>query len=38
MTKNGAADDKEHLRRKEYSKALTKLQAEICKLQAWIKH
>lgn len=26
MTKNGAADDKEHLGRKEYSKALTLLQ------------
>ena len=33
---DAASDGK--LKRKEYEKALRKLQAELCKLQAWVKH
>jgi len=44
MAKGGSekgADDEKHdakLKRKKYDKELRKLQGELCKLQAWVKH
>src|SRR5919106_6028182 len=39
MAKDGKDDDKNHgkLKRKEYEKALRRLQVELCHLQAWVK-
>src|SRR5262245_26952693 len=36
--KNHDDDDKSKLKRKDYEKKLRKLQAELCLLQAWVKH
>ena len=33
-----AGDGKPKLKRKEYEKELRRLQAELCHLQAWVKH
>jgi polyphosphate kinase 2 len=38
MTKKVERGDKKRLRRKQYLKELTRLQAELCKLQDWIKY
>src|SRR5215472_19359637 len=40
MAKNHGQDDngKSKLKRKEYEKELRRLQAELCLLQAWVKH
>src|SRR5215469_10879958 len=40
MAKNHGQDDngKSKLKRKEYEKELRRLQAELCHLQAWVKH
>ena len=40
MAKNHGEDDngKSKLKRKEYEKELRRLQAELCHLQAWVKH
>jgi polyphosphate kinase 2 len=38
MASNGKPDGGKKLKRKKYEKALRKLQAELCKLQAWVKH
>jgi polyphosphate kinase len=35
-TKNG--DSNQRLKRKAYEKELRRLQAELCKLQDWVKH
>ena len=32
------SDSQSKLKRKKYEKELSKLQAELCKLQAWVKH
>ncbi len=37
MAKN-QTDDKSKLKRKKYEKELRRLQAELCKLQDWVKH
>ena len=37
-TKKSDGADERHLSNKEYSKELRKLQAELCKLQEWVKH
>src|SRR5687768_13781093 len=41
MAKDGNGDDEKHggkLKRKKYEKELLKLQGELCRLQAWVKH
>jgi polyphosphate kinase 2 (PPK2 family) len=38
MASNGKAVDGRKFKRKKYEKALRTLQAELCKLQAWVKH
>lgn len=38
MSKKNSKHNDEKLRRKSYEKELRKLQAELCKLQAWVKH
>jgi polyphosphate kinase len=38
MAKKQALNDKARLKRKKYEKELRRLQAELCKLQDWIKH
>jgi polyphosphate kinase 2 len=38
MSKNKSKAENGKLTRKEYDKELRKLQAELCKLQAWVKH
>ncbi len=38
MPKTLAAAHREPLKRKQYDKELRKLQAELCRLQAWVKH
>src|SRR5215813_10909393 len=40
MAKNHGQDDngKSKVKRKEYEKELRRLQAELCQLQAWVKH
>jgi polyphosphate kinase 2 len=38
MASNGKAVDGKKLKGKKYEKALRKLQAELCKLQAWVKY
>jgi polyphosphate kinase 2 len=38
MSKKKSKAENDKLTRKEYDKELRKLQAELCKLQAWVKH
>lgn len=38
MSKNSESDGAKKLKRKEYEKELRQLQAELCKLQEWVKH
>lgn len=38
MASNGKSEDTRKFKRKKYEKTLRKLQAELCKLQAWVKH
>jgi polyphosphate kinase len=38
MAKNEAGNDSGRLKRKKYEKELGRLQAELCKLQAWVRH
>jgi polyphosphate kinase 2 len=38
MSKNSESDGAKKLKRKEYEKELRRLQAELCKLQEWVKH
>jgi len=38
MAKNEAGNDSGRLKRKKYEKELRRLQGELCKLQAWVKH
>lgn len=38
MSKHPSSEKPEKLKRKEYEKELRKLQAELCKLQEWVKH
>ena len=38
MSSNGSSGDGKKLKRKQYEKALGKLQAELCHLQEWVKH
>jgi len=38
MSKNGKADQNGKLKTKKYEKELRKLQAELCKLQEWVKY
>jgi polyphosphate kinase 2 len=38
MGSDGRMNDGRKLKRKKYEKALIKLQGELCKLQAWVKH
>ncbi len=38
MAKNGASQEEEPLKRKKYEKELRRLQAELCKLQDWVKY
>src|SRR6201985_354581 len=38
MAKKGASEEEKPLKRKKYEKELRKLQAELCKLQQWVKH
>jgi polyphosphate kinase len=38
MAKKQGLDDEARLKRKKYEKELRRLQAELCKLQDWIKH
>src|SRR6187402_657269 len=38
MSKKDSATDSKKLRNKDYMKELRKLQAELCKLQDWVKH
>ena len=38
MGKNQDNNGKSKLKRKEYEKELVRLQAELCKLQEWVKH
>jgi polyphosphate kinase len=38
MAKNNKDSDEKRLKRKRYEKELRRLQAELCKLQDWIKH
>ncbi len=38
MTKHDAAKQEKSLKRKKYDKEIRRLQAELCKLQDWVKH
>src|ERR1700755_2260763 len=38
MSKNSDSNGSKKLKRKKYEKKLRKLQAELCKLQEWVKH
>ena len=38
MNKNSGSDGAKKLKRKEYEKELRRLQADLCKLQDWVKH
>ena len=38
MAKDEAAGEEKGLKRKKYEKELRRLQAELCKLQDWVKH
>ena len=38
MASSGGTNDGRKLKRKKYEKALRKLQAELCRLQDWVKH
>src|SRR4249920_3436312 len=38
MTSNSKTNDGKKLKRKKYEKTLRKLQAELCKLQDWVKY
>jgi polyphosphate kinase len=38
MAKNEPGNDSGRLKRKKYEKELGRLQGELCKLQAWVKH
>src|SRR5260370_35471626 len=38
MAKNGASQEEEPLKRKKYEKELRRRQAELCKLQDWVKY
>jgi polyphosphate kinase 2 len=38
MSKNSGSDGAKKLKRKEYEKELRRLQADLCKLQEWVKH
>ena len=38
MVKNDASQEEEPLKRKKYEKELRRLQAELCKLQDWVKY
>src|SRR5678809_617820 len=38
MNKNSESNGKKKLREKKYVKELRKLQGELCRLQAWVKH
>jgi polyphosphate kinase len=38
MAKKNSNNDKPKLKRKDYEKELLRLQAELCKLQEWVKH
>src|SRR5271154_6729557 len=38
MDKENASHEENSLKRKGYEKELRRLQAELCKLQAWVKH
>jgi len=38
MASNGKSEDNRKFKRKKYEKTLRNLQAELCKLQAWVKH
>jgi polyphosphate kinase 2 len=38
MSKNSESDGAKKLKRKEYEKELRRLEAELCKLQEWVKH
>src|SRR6188768_839539 len=38
MSKDSESNGPEKLKTKEYTKELRKLQAELCKLQDWVKH
>src|SRR5258706_8005533 len=38
MSKNANSQETKKLKTKEYEKELRKLQAELCKLQEWVKH
>jgi len=38
MASNGKSEGARKFKRKKYEKTLRKLQAELCKLQAWVKH
>lgn len=38
MSQNSDKNNKKRLKRKQYEKELTRLQAELCKLQDWVKH
>jgi len=38
MSKNSHSEKPKKLKNKKYTKQLRKLQAELCKLQDWVKH
>src|ERR1700748_2386149 len=38
MAKKGASEEEKPLKRKKYEKELARLQAELCKLQDWVKY
>src|SRR6201985_674614 len=38
MAKKGASEEEKPLKRKKYEKELRRLQAELCKLQDWVKY
>ena len=38
MASDDGTNDGKKLKRKKYEKELLKLQAELCRLQAWVKH
>jgi len=38
MSKKKSKAENDKMTRKQYDKELRKLQAELCRLQAWVKH
>ena len=38
MAKQDASEERKSLKRKKYDKELRRLQAELCKLQDWVKY